>query len=56
MKHIITASAKQTFNSAKKFASQLRGGQIIGLVGELGAGKTIFVKGLAAGLGIKKIF
>ncbi len=54
MKHIITASAKQTFNFAKKFTRHLKGGEIIGLVGELGAGKTIFVKGLAAGLGIKK--
>lgn len=54
MKHIITASAKQTFNFAKKLAYQLKGGEIIGLIGELGAGKTIFVKGLAAGLGIKK--
>ena len=54
MKHIITSSAKQTFNFAKKFACRLKSGEVIGLVGELGAGKTIFVKGLATGLGIKK--
>ncbi len=36
-------------------ASHLRGGEIIGLIGQLGAGKTIFVKGLAKGLDIKKI-
>ena len=29
-----------------------RGGELIGLVGELGAGKTCLVRGLAAGLGI----
>jgi len=51
---IITNSEKQTFNFAKKIAQQLKGGEIIGLIGELGAGKTIFVKGLAQGLGIKK--
>jgi tRNA threonylcarbamoyladenosine biosynthesis protein TsaE len=50
----ISYSEKQSFNFAKKFASRLKGGEIIGLGGELGAGKTIFAKGLAAGLGIKK--
>ena len=54
MKQITTASEKQTFNLAKKFAKQLKSDEIIGLIGELGAGKTIFTKGLAAGLGIKK--
>lgn len=49
-----TNSEKQTFALAKKFAQKLRGGEIIGLTGNLGAGKTIFSKGLAAGLGIKK--
>ena len=33
------------------FAQRLRGGEVLGLIGELGAGKTHFVKGLAAGLG-----
>ena len=54
MEQITTTSEKQTFNFAEKFAKQLKGGEIIGLVGELGAGKTIFTKGLAVGLGIKK--
>ena len=51
----LTISEKQTFNLAKKFAEKLKGGKIIGLIGDLGAGKTIFTKGLAAGLGIKQI-
>lgn len=51
----LTISEKQTFNLAKNFAKKLEGGEIIGLVGDLGAGKTIFTKGLAAGLGIKQI-
>ena len=54
MQKIITSSEKQTFNFAKQFSKKLRGGEIIGLIGELGAGKTIFVKGLASGLGIKQ--
>ncbi|MFH1427613.1 MAG: tRNA (adenosine(37)-N6)-threonylcarbamoyltransferase complex ATPase subunit type 1 TsaE [Patescibacteria group bacterium] len=51
---IITKSEKETYNFAKKYAKKLEGGEVIGLIGELGAGKTVFVKGLAAGLGIKK--
>lgn len=50
----ISCSEKQTFDFAKKFAKQATGGQIIGLIGNLGAGKTIFAKGFARGLGIKK--
>jgi tRNA threonylcarbamoyladenosine biosynthesis protein TsaE len=33
----------------------LKGGEIIGLIGELGGGKTTFVKGLAKGLGIRDL-
>lgn len=54
MKQITTNSAKQTFEFAKDFAKTLKGGEIIGLIGDLGAGKTVFAKGLAKGLGVKK--
>ncbi len=50
---IITTSEKQTLALAKKIAGKLKGGEIIGLSGDLGAGKTVFVRGLAQGLGIK---
>lgn len=49
-----SASEKQTLNFAKKFSKNLTNGQTFGLIGNLGAGKTIFTKGLALGLGIKK--
>lgn len=49
-----SASEKQTLNFAKKFSKNLTGGQTLGLIGNLGAGKTVFTKGLALGLGIKK--
>lgn len=49
---ITTKTEKETLNFAKKFASKLKGGEVIGLIGDLGAGKTIFTKGLAKGLGI----
>ena len=51
---IITKSEKETMTLAKKFASQLKGGEVIALIGELGAGKTVFIKGLAKGLGVKQ--
>lgn len=38
----------------KKIAAELKGGDVILLYGELGAGKTTLTRGIAAGLGIKK--
>ncbi|MFA5393845.1 MAG: tRNA (adenosine(37)-N6)-threonylcarbamoyltransferase complex ATPase subunit type 1 TsaE [Candidatus Ratteibacteria bacterium] len=48
----ITKSPKETKTVAALFAEKLKGGEVIALIGPLGAGKTVFVKGLAAGLGI----
>jgi tRNA threonylcarbamoyladenosine biosynthesis protein TsaE len=48
-------SPSQTFSLGRKLARQIKGGRVISLSGELGAGKTVLVKGLAAGLGIKKV-
>ncbi len=48
-------SLSQTLNLGKRLAKQLRGGDVLGLSGELGAGKTVLIKGLAAGLGIKHV-
>ena len=55
MKQIITKSAVETKGLAKKIASKLKGGDILALVGDLGGGKTTFVKGLAEGFGIKEV-
>ena len=43
-------AASETFDLGKLIGTQLRGGEILLLDGPLGAGKTIFVKGLAAAL------
>ncbi len=51
-KEIITASPRETFNIGEKVAVLLKGGEMILLTGDLGAGKTIFAKGVATGLGI----
>jgi len=38
---------------ARKLARNFRGQEVVLLIGELGAGKTVFAKGIAAGLGLK---
>lgn len=40
---------------AEKLADYLQAGDVLTLQGDLGAGKTTFTKGLAAGLGVKKV-
>jgi len=52
---IITHNNLQTINLGKKIARQLKGGEVLTLSGDLGAGKTTLTKGLALGLGIKKL-
>lgn len=50
---IITKNAEETFELGRKIGSSLKGGQVLAFSGELGAGKTTFIQGLAKGLGIK---
>ncbi len=53
MKVIIrTRSALETFQVGKGIGNRLLPGDVVALVGELGAGKTQFIKGLAAGVGM----
>ena len=49
----ISDSADKTFEFAMKFAKTLKGGDVVLLNGEMGAGKTVFAKGVALGLGIE---
>ena len=54
MRKIITKTPEETFGLAKKIGQKLAQGCTIALDGDLGAGKTVFVQGLAAGIGIEK--
>ncbi len=47
-----SASAEETLAFARVIGGMLRPGAVIVLSGPLGAGKTVFVKGIALGLGI----
>ena len=48
----ITRSREETIAVAKEFAASLKGGDVVLLSGELGAGKTTFTKGIALALGV----
>ena len=48
----ISHSAEETIAFGRQLAGSLRAGDVLALTGDLGAGKTCLVKGLAAGLNI----
>jgi len=47
-----TRSEQETVDFARAFAARLHPGSVVLLVGDLGTGKTVFVRGLALGLGL----
>lgn len=55
VKQYITRSEKETFLLAKNIAGSFEGKEVVFLTGELGSGKTVFAKGIAAGLGIENV-
>jgi len=50
---LVTGSEEETFYVAAELAKGFAGREVILLSGELGAGKTVFAKGLAFGLGVE---
>lgn len=48
----ITKNERETESIGENFAKSLKPGCIVALRGEMGAGKTVFVRGVARGLGI----
>ncbi len=50
--YLKTASPEETKNLGKKIGMAMRSGMVIALIGDLGAGKTLLVQGLASGLDV----
>jgi tRNA threonylcarbamoyladenosine biosynthesis protein TsaE len=46
-----TDSPQKTIDLGRQFGAQLKGGEVIALVGPLGSGKTHLIKGIVKGLG-----
>jgi len=53
-KTITTQSEEETATVGRELAATLSTGEIVLLYGDLGAGKTAFVRGLAEGLGVHR--
>ncbi|MCK7500692.1 MAG: tRNA (adenosine(37)-N6)-threonylcarbamoyltransferase complex ATPase subunit type 1 TsaE [Comamonadaceae bacterium] len=51
-KVLTTRSEEETFELARGLAAGFEGTEVVLLSGELGAGKTVFAKGVAAGAGV----
>jgi len=47
-----TESPLATWTIGHQIGLRVTGGEVIGLIGPLGSGKTVFVQGLAAGMGV----
>ena len=52
MQEYISHSENDTENIGAAFAADLPGGTVIAMYGDLGAGKTAFVRGMARGMGL----
>jgi len=50
----VTRSPEETRILGGRLADVLRGGEVIAFTGDLGAGKTAFVSGMAAALGVEE--
>ena len=51
---IESRSPHETKSWGRRLASLLEGGELLGLIGDLGSGKTVFIKGLASGLSLRE--
>lgn len=54
-REFISYSVSETESFAEQLAKEFTGGEVLLLHGDLGAGKTHFVKGLAKGLGVDEV-
>jgi tRNA threonylcarbamoyladenosine biosynthesis protein TsaE len=52
---MVTSDENETYEFAEVMGSGFQGKEVVCLTGELGAGKTVFAKGISAGLGLKDV-
>ena len=52
---MISKSVEETIEAGAQLARRCKGGEVIALIGNLGAGKTVFTKGVAKGLGVRNV-
>ena len=50
---VTSNSPDETIELGRNFGSQLKGGEVVAVYGQLGSGKTHLIKGIAAGAGAK---
>jgi len=55
MQSVTTNSDTETMAAGAAFAKTLKAGDVVAIRGDLGAGKTVFVKGIARGLGVAEL-
>jgi tRNA threonylcarbamoyladenosine biosynthesis protein TsaE len=49
-----TESVQETHDTGYNFSNHLKPGHVVGLFGELGSGKTTFIRGICSGLQVKE--
>ncbi len=52
---VVSSRDDETYNWGKRLAGFLKSGDVVALYGELGSGKTVFVKGVCAGLEVHDV-
>jgi tRNA threonylcarbamoyladenosine biosynthesis protein TsaE len=52
---MISNGTGKTIEIGAKLGKKLRAGDVVALIGDLGAGKTVLTKGIAQGLGVKNV-
>lgn len=54
MSTVVTHNELDTISLGKRFAQRLKTGDVVAIYGELGTGKTRFIKGICEGLGVQE--
>lgn len=52
---MISDSIEETIAIGEKLGNKLKPGDVVALIGDLGAGKTVLTKGIAKGMGVRNV-